>query len=157
MGMKIKRFKRLDRLFKVILVLLLMGTPLMGCAAIVEKSSFNAEISPLDSPTPIIKTSPVSSSKPPATMVSSLQQTLSQETGIPVNQLKMVESNQKTWSDGCLGLGKPEEICSQALVQGWQITFSNGTQRWVYRTNGTGNISRLETSLPQPAIVQPKG
>jgi len=151
------KMKRLNGLFKVILIVLLIGTPLMGCATILEKKSVPVEIHPLDSPTPGTKTKPVSSSEPSATLVSSLQQNLSKQTGIPTDKLKIVESKQKTWSDGCLGLGKSEEMCSQAMVQGWQVTFSDGTQRWVYRTNGAGNVSRLEMPMAQPKTVQPKG
>jgi hypothetical protein len=148
------KVKCLNGLFKIILIVLVVGIPLMGCVATGEKSApeIPSQASPVSSPTP--QASPVMNSEPSAAMVSSLQKTLSKQTGIPANQLKMVESTQKTWSDGCLGLGKPEELCSQAMVQGWQITFSNGTQRWVYRTNSTGNVSRLEP-IAQP--TQPKG
>ncbi len=152
------KMKRLNGLFKVILIVLLMGTPLVGCTGTGGKIAAGtpSQASPASIPSP--QASPVLNSKPPATLVSSLQQDLSKQTGIPTNKLKMVESKQKTWSDGCLGLGKSEEMCSQAMVQGWQVTFSDGgTQRWVYRTNGSGNVSRLEMPMAQPKTVQPKG
>ena len=46
---------------------------------------------------------------------------LSAHTGIPTTQLKITQSSRKTWSNGCLGIVKPNEICTQALVEGWRV------------------------------------
>jgi len=80
----------------------------------------------------------------PPEIVSTLRQDLSKRTGIPANQLRFVAVSSQTWSDGCLGLARPGEICTQALVNGWRVTFAHGNQRWVYRTNGSGSSFRLE-------------
>lgn len=79
----------------------------------------------------------------PATAVETLRQDLSQHTGIAAEKLKLVETVQKTWPNGCLGLAKPDELCSQALVDGWQITLSDGIQKWNYHTDMSGQTYRL--------------
>ena len=61
-----------------------------------------------------------------------------------VSALKITEARSRSWSDGCLGLAKPEEICTQALVPGWQITVTDGLKNWIYRTDEMGDIVRLE-------------
>jgi hypothetical protein len=76
--------------------------------------------------------------------VDGLRQDLSQRTGIPANQLKVVESSAETWTDGCLGLAQADEMCTQAMVNGWRVVFTQGDRRWVYRTNGNGRTFRLE-------------
>jgi hypothetical protein len=86
----------------------------------------------------------------PAAMVNTLRQDLSKKTGIPAKKLRVVEASARTWNDGCLGLGKPNELCTQALVPGWRVVMTNGTQRWIYRTDQTGRIYRLESPAANP-------
>ena len=69
---------------------------------------------------------------------------------LAASQLEINRYSRETWPDGCLGLAKPEELCTQALVEGWQIEISDGEQNWLYRSDLTGNIVRradLESSL----------
>ena len=97
---------------------------------------------------------------PPA-IVSQLRQDLSKRTGIATNQLRFIEVTAQTWSDGCLGLAKSDEMCTQALVNGWRVVFAHGNKRWAYRTNHDGRIYRLESGTPrsgqQPESPQPIG
>jgi len=81
---------------------------------------------------------------PPA-IVDRIRQDLSRRTGKPANQFKVATATQQTWSDGCLGLAQPQEICTQALVSGWRVEMVLGKQQWVYRTNARGSSIRLET------------
>jgi hypothetical protein len=139
--------------FQGILVLLLVGSLALGLRG---RISAIADGMPNTSPTPSPTTrkAPVKDStkaiaktpaKLPSTVANAVRKDLSQQTGIPANQLQLIQSTSKTWSDGCLGLAKADEMCSQALVPGWQVVFSNGTRRWVYRTNATGTVYRMET------------
>lgn len=89
-------------------------------------------------------------------LANKLRQDLSKRIGVPSGKLRVVESTRKTWSDGCLGLPKPNEMCSMALVQGWRVVLSDGNRRWVYRTDSQGRNLRIEgdrsTSL-QPTRI----
>jgi hypothetical protein len=69
---------------------------------------------------------------------------LSKRTQLPLATLKLIEAEPKTWNDGCLGIATPEEICTQALVEGWRVVFSNANQRWIYGTHQQGQDMRLE-------------
>ncbi|MCP6762259.1 MAG: hypothetical protein NHB32_26715 [Fischerella sp. CENA71] len=68
---------------------------------------------------------------------------VSRTQGVLPSKLKIAEYHQQTWSDGCLGLAKPDELCTQALVPGWRVIVSNGTQNWIYHTNSNGRSLRL--------------
>lgn len=81
----------------------------------------------------------------PPPLASKLRQDLSQQTGIPPGKLRVVEATRRTWSDGCLGLAQPGENCSFAMVEGWRVVLSDGSRRWVYRTDTRGLSMRLET------------
>ena len=61
-----------------------------------------------------------------------------------VSAMKILEARSQEWSDGCLGLGKPDELCTQAITPGWQIVVTDGMRNWTYRTDNSGNIIRLE-------------
>lgn len=48
-----------------------------------------------------------------------------------------------TWSNGCLGLAAPNEFCTMALVEGWQIEVVNeGKPSVIYRSNERGTVVR---------------
>jgi hypothetical protein len=92
---------------------------------------------------------------PSPDVINSLRQALSKHTGLPAKKLRLVEATQTTWADGCLGLGKADEFCSQALVSGWRVVLTNGTRRWIYRTDATAKVYRMEppstrTQTPTP-------
>lgn len=143
------KMKRSTLVFQGILILLLLGgvaIGLRGRMSAIADSVPSASVPSL-SPTPSnapVKPSPEAIAKLPSTIADTVRQDLSQQTGIPPEKLQLVQSTQKTWSDGCLGLAKADEMCSQMMVSGWQVVFSNGTQRWVYRTDATGRVYRME-------------
>jgi hypothetical protein len=86
----------------------------------------------------------LASPQPPSSVIAATRQDLSQKTNIPINRLQIQGAKRQTWPDGCLGLAKPGEFCTQALVEGWQIILTNNQKTWVYRTDSTGANLRLE-------------
>jgi len=81
---------------------------------------------------------------PPNSVIEAVRQDLSQKTKISVNRLQIQAAQRQTWPDGCLGLAKPGELCTQALVPGWRIVLTDNQKTWVYRTNSSGANLRLE-------------
>jgi len=69
---------------------------------------------------------------------------LTKQQNIPPAKLKVTKYSRESWPDGCLGLPQPEEICSQAIVEGWRVVVSDGSQKWIYRTDNSGRNVRLE-------------
>ncbi|KJH70732.1 hypothetical protein [Aliterella atlantica] len=80
----------------------------------------------------------------PARLANAVILDLSKRTGIAPGRLQVTQSSRQTWSDGCLGLARPDEICTQALVDGWRVVVSNNRRTWVYRTDSTGRVLRLQ-------------
>jgi hypothetical protein len=80
----------------------------------------------------------------PEAVAAAVRQDLSRQTGIAVSKLKVTQSSPQSWPNTCLGLAKADEICGQAIVEGWRVVVSDGRQSWVYRTNFRGNVLRLE-------------
>lgn len=65
---------------------------------------------------------------------------------LPISSLHLVDAQPYTWSDKCLGLGQSGVNCTQMPVPGWQIAIASGQQRWLYRTNASGSVIKLEAS-----------
>lgn len=94
----------------------------------------------------------------PEPVANAVLENLTQQTGLQTSDLRVVEVEQKTWSDGCLGLGSAGIACSQALVPGWQVTVASDRQRWIYRTNLSGSLVKLDATATQQlteAATQP--
>lgn len=81
----------------------------------------------------------------PTKVIDIVKQDLASLFEIPVNQIKVKDTIRQTWSDGCLGLAKPDELCTQALVEGWKIILYHQQTTWVYRTDNSGSNIRLES------------
>ncbi|MBW4551716.1 MAG: hypothetical protein KME35_11490 [Aphanocapsa sp. GSE-SYN-MK-11-07L] len=73
------------------------------------------------------------------------------------SQLKISKAEPKIWSDGCLGLGGLNALCTEALVPGWQVVAQSDRQRWVYRTNQSGSQVMLDQAGSQVVgqLIQP--
>ncbi|MBD2212340.1 hypothetical protein H6G27_21075 [Nostoc linckia FACHB-104] len=87
----------------------------------------------------------------PRSVVNAVLQDLSRRGVVSTQKLQVVESNQRTWRNGCLELPQPDELCTQALVPGWRVVISNSQRKWVYHTNQTGSIVRFNETASQIA------
>lgn len=74
----------------------------------------------------------------------------SQQSGLPTSALRIVHAQPQTWLDNCLGLGNSEAVCTQTLVPGWQVAVTSGQQRWIYSTNASGSVIKLERGTSSP-------
>ncbi|NEQ29318.1 MAG: hypothetical protein F6K28_62415 [Microcoleus sp. SIO2G3] len=93
----------------------------------------------------------IRSSTPLSTSVgNTVLQHASQQSGLPTSELRIVQAQPQTWSDNCLGLRELGTSCTQVPVSGWQVAVASGKQQWVYRTDASGSVIKLErgTSLP---------
>lgn len=85
----------------------------------------------------------------PLSVQSAVLTDASQRVSLPVANLRIIKAEKHQWSDGCLGLAEAEEICTQAIVPGWQVTVTDGQCQWVYRTDDYGKLLRLEQQISE--------
>ena len=74
---------------------------------------------------------------------------VSQKTGVESSKLRIVKVEKETWSDGCLGLGDANSMCTQSMVPGWRVIVASGSQSWVYRTNLAGTVAKWDEVATQ--------
>ncbi|MBD2776686.1 hypothetical protein ICL16_32705 [Iningainema sp. BLCCT55] len=82
----------------------------------------------------------------PRSVATAVIRDLSGKEGIPSRKLQITNYSQHTWRNGCLNLPLPDEFCTQALVSGWRVVVSDGSQNWIYHTNDNGRFLRLANS-----------
>jgi len=85
-----------------------------------------------------------------AAVANSVLQHASQQLGLPTSALRIVHAKPHTWSDDCLGLSDAGVLCIQMPISGWRLTVVSGQQRWIYRTNASGSIIKLERETSSP-------
>jgi hypothetical protein len=93
-----------------------------------------------------IATQPLRDENLPDSVVQAVLQDASRRSNLPSQELNIVRVQQRDWPDGCLGLALSGTFCSQAVVSGWQVTVNAEQQSFVYRTDNSGSVVKLESS-----------
>lgn len=70
---------------------------------------------------------------------------LAAKLSIDEKSIVILQITEKTWTDGCLGLGGANESCLQALVPGFRVEMLAKGKTYFYRTDKTGSVVRAET------------
>lgn len=121
------------------------------CAALMIGSSAIALGGPIalaqsPQPNPNRPTQPDPRPMLPAATRSRILAVAARDLGRSPRSLAVREVSRATWSDGCLGLGGPAELCLQAQVPGWAIEVGDrngwGPPSWFYRADHTGSVIR---------------
>lgn len=87
---------------------------------------------------------PASQIELPSGVETAVKEALSSQIDVPVEEIEVVEAEQREWSDACLGLGKADEACAQVITPGWEITVRAGGEEYVFRTDEEGDAIRME-------------
>jgi hypothetical protein len=80
----------------------------------------------------------------PDSVKNAVFQAVATETKLQPDQFLLTQATPKIWSDGCLGLGPPAQMCTAVLVRGWEVRVMHRHQEWVYRTNSSGQAVQLD-------------
>lgn len=85
-----------------------------------------------EEPTP----TPVEEDLTPAQRVA--VETLSENLGLPADEITVVSTEAVEWPDSCVGIEGPEQTCTQVITPGFQIMLEANGKQVVYRTNEDG-------------------
>jgi hypothetical protein len=67
-------------------------------------------------------------------IASKLVQRVARENRVPVSSLRVTEVRSPIF-DGCLGLYRPNQQCTEIAIPGWQVVVRGAQQSWVYHLN----------------------
>jgi hypothetical protein len=69
---------------------------------------------------------------------------LAAKLSVDEKSIVILQIEEKTWNDGCLGVGGAAESCLQALVEGFRVEMFAEGKTYFYRTDKTGVSLRAE-------------
>jgi hypothetical protein len=146
----LQKHTTLDYLRKVLLTLTIIGWLVISFSWASEEAQAMS-LSPLVPSLSLPKEQPLAHSVPetkklPPNIKSAVLRDVSQRTSQNVAAFRITEAEEHTWSDSCLGLSEPDQFCAQVLTPGWQVLVTDGKEEWVYRTDASGNLVKLEES-----------
>ncbi len=99
---------------------------------------------------PLLEPTPQLGEIPPAAL--SAQSALAELLGLDSAAVTVLAVQPGQWSDSCLGLGGPAEICAQQVVEGYQVELQAAGALFTYRTDLDG--ANLRMVLPPAADAQ---
>lgn len=74
--------------------------------------------------------------------VLAVMQHLNNSLGISIDQIEIVSFKQVNWSDSCLDLAEPGEMCLQVISPGWEITLNANGNQYEFHTDQNGKTIR---------------
>ncbi|MBW4508211.1 MAG: S-layer homology domain-containing protein [Scytonematopsis contorta HA4267-MV1] len=84
----------------------------------------------------------------PENIKASIFEDISRRTSTEISSLRLVRAEKTTWANSCLGLNE-NDSCSRGIVPGWQVVVADKQQMWVYRTDKSGEIAKLDEASTQ--------
>jgi len=72
------------------------------------------------------------------------QEHLSEQLGVPVNDIDIASFERRDWPDACLGLAGADEMCAQVITPGYRVVVRAEGAEHVVRTDETGSVVRVE-------------
>jgi hypothetical protein len=92
---------------------------------------------PTTTPTPTITVTPNWNNEP---AVQAARQAVAAGNGVPVEQVSVVSVQPVQWTDTCLGVPYPGQICGPALIPGFRVILQINTAQFEAHTNQDGSI-----------------
>lgn len=72
---------------------------------------------------------------------------LSENLGLPTDEIQLVSTEAVGWPDGCLGIQQEGMMCTEAIVPGFRVILEANGREVEYRTNQDGTQIRPATVL----------
>ncbi len=79
------------------------------------------------------------------------RQVLAMQLQLDLQAVQITNIEAVTWSDACLGVPNPVELCAAAETPGYRMTLTANGKQYVYHTNKDGSLVRL-AEAPNPQV-----
>lgn len=68
---------------------------------------------------------------------------LAEETGLALEEITLLDSEQVEWTDGCFEAPQPGEVCTQVITPGFRISLDTPQGVYEIRTDASGEAYRI--------------
>lgn len=82
------------------------------------------------------------------------QQFLSQQLGVTLAEIQILDTEQVDWPDACLGLAEEDEFCAQVVTPGWRVLADVDGQIYELRTDETGTVVRTPENMDNQTPIE---
>jgi len=72
--------------------------------------------------------------------VQAARQRVATDLGIDVSSLSVESFETAEWTDSCLGVHLPDQVCADVIIPGYRVVLSSGSARYEAHTNEDGSI-----------------
>jgi len=72
--------------------------------------------------------------------VQAARQRVADDLGIDVTSVSVQSYEAAEWTDSCLGVHLPDQVCAEVIIPGYRVVLSTGSNRYEAHTNQEGNI-----------------
>lgn len=93
---------------------------------------------------------PMDGGDPTSEAAKAARKALAELLGIGENEITINSIEQTTWSDGCLGVGQPDESCLMVETPGFIVNMTAAGMIYIYHTNSDGTTVRPAGTQPIP-------
>ncbi len=131
------------RIMVVAVLALALALALSACEPVPEETPVAEEPLPEEGPLPE-EPEPEELADLPDEVEEAAKEALSEETGIAVEDMEVVDAHTADWPDACLGLVEPDEVCAQVITPGWQVLILAEGEEYVLRTDEDGEQVRID-------------
>jgi hypothetical protein len=92
----------------------------------------------------VVKLEAADQARLPVAVAQKLVQRVAKENRVSVASLKVTEVRERIF-DGCLGIYRPNQLCTKIGIKGWQAIVRSPQRTWVYHLNS--DASRIERNF----------
>jgi len=71
------------------------------------------------------------------------RQALANELGLAPSEIQILNADPAGWPNTCLGLPRPDEVCSEVITDGYGGMFLIGDEQWEFRVDSSGEVARF--------------
>jgi len=89
----------------------------------------------------------------PQEIVDAIMADLSASAGVLLDSIQITRAESVVWPDGSLGCAKPDEMYTQAPVNGYWMVLEAAGERYDYRANSNGFFFACEGSRRAPSVL----
>lgn len=128
-----------------IYALLLLVAACVGCGQSADQASSSTTVEPSDPGT-----------SPPVyldeDLVGEVRDLAGEEAGVKPDAFEVEVAAEVTWSDGSLGCPQPDEVYTQALVDGYWVVLTHEGATFDYRAGPQADFGRCMDGSPPASI-----
>ncbi|MBX2996934.1 MAG: hypothetical protein KF893_00380 [Caldilineaceae bacterium] len=91
-----------------------------------------------------------------AQVVGRVSEQAAQDQQVDVDDVEIISVEREEWTDSCLGLGGPAEICAFVITPGYRVVVEVNGEEFAYRTDLTADVIRAEVEMAmddEPAVA----